>query len=255
MSNPSPSNGGEQSPFRDRAPIPTDAALDLLQHGDIELVGRMPYSSNHTFLVEIDGGGLQAQGIYKPLAGERPLWDFPDGLYQREVAAFVTSEALGWDVVPPTVIRNDLAHGIGSLQLFMPCIFEEHYFSLREDTDEHDDAFRRIAALDIVINNTDRKAGHCILGTEGKIWAIDHGVAFHHEFKLRTVIWDFAGETIDDDLCDDLWRFLDDLPAEFGELLSPFERDALETRTTALGTARRFPHDDTGGRRYPWPLV
>ena len=255
MADSASSDGGEESPFLERDPIPTPEALDLLRSGEVELLGRMPYSSNHTFLVEITDGDLLAQGIYKPLAGERPLWDFPDGLYQREVAAFVTSEALGWDVVPPTVVRDDLTHGVGSLQLFMPCIFEEHYYTLREETDEHDDEFRRIAALDIVINNTDRKAGHCILGTEGKIWAIDHGVAFHHEFKLRTVIWDFAGETIDDELCADLWRFLDDMPAAYDELLSPFERDAVKTRTTALGTARRLPRDDTGGRRYPWPLV
>jgi uncharacterized repeat protein (TIGR03843 family) len=255
MADSSPSDGSEESPFLEREPIPTEAALELLQHGEVELIGRMPYSSNHTFLVEINDSALRAQGIYKPLAGERPLWDFPGGLYQREVAAFVTSEALGWEVVPPTVVRNDLTHGVGSLQLFMPCIFEEHYYTLREDTDQYDDEFRRIAALDIVINNTDRKAGHCVLGTEGKIWAIDHGVAFHHEFKLRTVIWDFAGETIDDDLCDDLWRFLNDMPAEYDDLLSPFEQDAVKTRTTALSTARRFPHDDTGGRRYPWPLV
>ncbi|MDG1878029.1 MAG: SCO1664 family protein [Acidimicrobiales bacterium] len=255
MANSSTTDGSEDSPFLERDPIPTPEALHLLRGGRVELIGRMPYSSNHTFLVEITDGHLLVQGIYKPLAGEQPLWDFPDGLYQREVAAFVTSEALGWDVVPPTVVRDDLTHGIGSLQLFMPCIFEEHYFTLREQTDKYDDEFRRIGALDIVINNTDRKAGHCILGTEGKIWAIDHGVAFHHEFKLRTVIWDFAGEAIDDGMCDDLWRFLDDMPTEFDELLSPFERDAVKTRTTALGTAHRFPHDDTGGRRYPWPLV
>ena len=245
----------DESPFLEREPIPTDRALTLLSDGDVDLVGRMPYSSNATFLVEICHAGLEAQGIYKPLAGERRLWDFPDGLYQREVAAFVASEALGWGLVPPTVVRDDLTHGVGSLQLFMPCVFEEHYYTLREETDEYDDEFRRICAFDIVINNTDRKAGHCILGTDGRIWAIDHGVAFHQEFKLRTVIWDFAGEPVPDELCDDLWRFIDDQPADFHELLSPFERDAVVRRSTALGTARTFPHDDTGGRRYPWPLV
>lgn len=254
MADPPPDDESD-SPFLARDPIPTREALELLTRGEVELLGRMPYSSNATFLVEIQHDELIAQGIYKPLAGERPLWDFPDGLYQREVAAFVASEALGWDLVPPTVARDDLVHGVGSLQLFMPCVFEEHYYTLREESDDHDDEFRRICAFDVVINNTDRKAGHCILGTEGKIWAIDHGVAFHHEFKLRTVIWDFAGETIDDELCDDLWRFLDAPPTAFDDLLSPFERDAVVTRATALGTARRFPHDDTGGRRYPWPLV
>ena len=180
--------------------------------------------------------------------------DFPDGLYKREIAAFVTSEALGWDLVPPTVER-ELVHGVGSLQLFMPCVFEEHYYTLHEESDRYDDEFRRICAFDIVINNTDRKAGHCVLGVDDKIWAIDHGVAFHQEFKLRTVLWDFVGEDIPGTWCDDLWRLVDHPPAQFEDLLNPFERDAVTTRTTALGTARRFPRDDTGGRRYPWPLV
>ena len=244
----------DDSPFLEREPIPTDRALTLLAEGEVEILGRMPYSSNATFLVDIHHDDLEAQAIYKPLRGESPLWDFPDGLYKREIAAFRASEALGWDVVPPTIER-DLVHGVGSLQLFMPCIFEEHYFTLREETDRWDDEFRRICAFDIVINNTDRKAGHCILGTDDKIWAIDHGVAFHHEFKLRTVIWDFVGEPVPDELCDDLWRFVDDVPPGLDELLSPFEREAMRTRTTALGTARTFPRDDTGGRRFPWPLV
>lgn len=244
----------DESPFLERDPIPTDRALELLTSGEVEILGRMPYSSNATFLVDIEHDELRAQGIYKPLRGESPLWDFPDGLYQREIAAFVTSEALGWDLVPPTIER-ELVHGVGSLQLFMPCIFEEHYFTLREETDRYDDEFRAICAFDVVINNTDRKAGHCILGTDDKIWAIDHGVAFHHEFKLRTVIWDFVGEPLADERCDDLWRFIDDPPTALEELLSPFEREAMRTRATALGTARAFPRDDTGGRRFPWPLV
>ncbi len=244
------------SPFLDRPPIATAHGLALLAEGEADLIGRMPYSSNATFLVDIRHDGIDAQAIYKPLAGERPLWDFPDGLYQREVAAFVVSEALGWGLVPPTVTRDDLLHGVGSLQLFMPCNHEEHYFSMHEAGDEYDDVFRRICAFDVVINNTDRKSGHCLLGDEGRIWAIDHGVAFHHEFKLRTVIWDFAGEPVADGLCDDLFALLDQpLPAELDELLSPFEREALRTRAMALGTARRFPEDDTGGRRWPWPLV
>ncbi len=246
----------DADPFFDRPPIPTDRALALLADAEAELVGRMPYSSNATFLVDLDDGEVQAQAIYKPEAGERPLWDFPDGLYQREVAAFVMSEALGWDLVPATVVRRDLPHGVGSLQLFMPNHFEQHYFSLREEGDDYDDVFRRVAAFDVVINNTDRKSGHCLLGRDGRIWAIDHGVAFHHEYKLRTVIWDFAGDDLPETDCDDLWALLDrGLPTELEDLLSPFERDAICTRTTALATARRFPVDDTGGRRWPWPLV
>ncbi len=246
----------DDAPFLDRPPIPTDRALSWLAHGNADLVGRMPYSSNATFLVDLHHDGIDAQAIYKPLAGERPLWDFPDGLYQREVAAFAVSEALQWHLVPPTLVRDDLPHGVGSVQLFMPSHFAEHYFSMRDEGTEHDEMFRRICAFDVVINNTDRKSGHCLLSTDGRIWAIDHGIAFHREFKLRTVIWDFAGEAMADELCDDLFTLLDsDLTVELGNLLAEDEHDALRTRTTALATARRFPLDDTGGRRWPWPLV
>jgi uncharacterized repeat protein (TIGR03843 family) len=245
-----------ERPFRDRGPISTERARSLLREGRLELVGRMPYSSNATFLVDVAHDDLEAQAIYKPHRGERPLWDFPSGLFQREVAAFLVAEALGWSVVPPTVVRTDAPHGVGSLQLFVPAVFEEHYFTLHEAGDDHDDEFRRICALDIVINNTDRKSGHCLLGTDGRIWAIDHGVAFHQQFKLRTVLWDFADEPLPDEITDALWRFLDEgLPAEAAALLDPFERDALLARTTALATAGRFPRDDSGGHRWPWPLV
>lgn len=245
-----------ESPFRDRAPITTPRAIELLTEGTVEVRGRMPYSSNATFLVDITHDGLCAQAIYKPRRGERPLWDFPDGLYQREVAAFLISERLGWNLVPPTIARSDLAAGVGSLQLFIPCIFEEHYFTLRESGPDHDDDFRRICALDIVINNTDRKSGHCILGTDGQIHAIDHGVALHREFKLRTVIWDFAGEPLPDDDATHLTALVDQgLPSDAALLLDPSERDAVITRTSGLLTAGCFPEDDTGGRRWPWPLV
>jgi len=244
------------SPFLERPPIETPVALRLLANGQVELKGRMPYSSNATFLADIDLDGLEAQAIYKPLRGERPLWDFPDGLYQREVAAFLISEQLGWGLVPPTVARADLPAGIGSLQLFMPCVFDEHYFTLHEADPVHDDEFRRICAFDIVINNTDRKSGHCLLGHDGQVHAIDHGVALHREFKLRTVIWDFVGEPLPPDLIDDLQRFCSlGLPADAAVLLDPFERDAVLSRTRALVDSGVFPDDDTGGRRWPWPLV
>lgn len=250
----SPSN--EESPFRDREPIATARALELLRHGTLETIGRMPYSSNATFLMEVEHDGLAAQAIYKPHRGERPLWDFPSGLHQREVAAFLVADAIGWDIVPPTVVRHDAPLDTGSLQLFMPAVFEEHYFTIHERSDEHDDEFRRICALDIVINNTDRKSGHCLLGTDGRIWAIDHGIAFHQQFKLRTVLWDFEDEPLPDEISEALWRFLErGLPDAVCTLLDPFERDALLARTRALATAGRFPRDDSGGHRYPWPLV
>ncbi len=246
----------DDSPFLDREPIDTGAALELLAEGSVELRGRMPYSSNATFLVDIELDGLEAQAIYKPLRGERPLWDFPDGLYQREVAAFLISEQLGWGLVPPTIARADLPAGIGSIQIFMPCLFEEHYFTLHEAGSQHDDEFKRICAFDVVINNTDRKSGHCLLGTDGRIHAIDHGVALHREYKLRTVIWDFAGESLPMDIVSDLDRLCScGLTEDAALLLDPFERDAVVSRTRALIENGIFPHDETDGRRWPWPLV
>jgi len=253
-SEPDGPSGG--SPFLDRPPIATDRALELLRDGELDVVGRMPYSSNATFLCNVRHDGLDAQAIYKPSRGERPLWDFPSGLYKREVAAFETSEALRWDFVPPTVARDDAPAGVGSLQLFVPAHFEEHYFTIREAGDAHDDTFRRVAAFDIVINNTDRKSGHCLLGTDDRIWLIDHGVAFHQEFKLRTVIWDFGGESLSDDVCASLTRLLDDgLPAPVAVLLDPFERDAVLARTRALLAQGHYPHDDGSRHGWPWPLV
>lgn len=248
------SDAGSQSPIRDRPPIATDRALRLLAEGDVELRGRMPYSSNMTFLVDVAQDGLDAQAIYKPVRGERPLWDFPSGLAHREAGAFLVDSALGWSVVPPTVVRDDLPFDEGSLQLFMPANFEEHYFTL---VAEH--RFRpeleRICALDIVINNTDRKSGHCLLGTDGTIWAIDNGLSFHSQFKLRTVIWDFAGEALPDDVRQDLRLLLEaGLPEPLATALTPQEVDATLDRTENLLAAGRFPSDGHG-HRWPWPLV
>jgi len=234
--------------------------VTLLRHGTIELIGRMPYSSNATFLVEVTADAREgmapshAQAIYKPERGERPLWDFPPGLWKREVAAYELGQALGWDVVPPTVQRDDAPLDVGSLQWFVDADFSEHYFTLVEDEATHAQ-FRRLCAFDILANNTDRKSGHCLVDGDGHIWGIDQGLAFAAEFKLRTVIWDFAGEPVPDDLLDDIGAFLDrGLPSSLCDLLDPFERDALLTRARALRHARHFPVDDSG-RAYPWPLV
>ena len=167
----------------------------------------MPYSSNGTFLVRLDHDGANELAIYKPVRGERPLWDFPSGLARREVAAYELSTALGWDVVPPTVLR-DGPHGEGSVQRFIDADFSEHYFTLREDG-THDDAFRRLCAFDLVANSADRKGGHCLIDAEGHIWAIDNGLSFHQEFKVRTVIWDYAGERLPDDVAADLQALVD----------------------------------------------
>jgi uncharacterized repeat protein (TIGR03843 family) len=230
------------------------AVLPLLRRGEVEIHGRMPFSSNATFLVTVDDGTDRTQGIYKPEAGERPLWDFPAGLWRREVATYELAHWLGWEVVPPTVIREDAPAGIGSIQLFIPARYEEHYFTLRDEA-RHRDALERICLLDVVANNTDRKGGHCLLGRDDRIWAIDNGLSFHAEFKLRTVLWDFGGDLIPADLHEDLCRLGEaGLPAEVADLLDPFERDAALTRARALVANGRFPTDPSG-QRHPWPMV
>src|SRR3954468_13264955 len=179
----------------------TDAErLALLRETELAVQGRMPWSSNATFLVDLCGTDEHA--VYKPFRGERPLWDFPAGLGKREVAAWELSEALGWGLVPPTILR-DGPLGPGSVQWFVDADFEQHYFTLLED-EQHHATLRAICAFDIVANNTDRKSGHCLLGEDGRIYAIDNGLAFHEEFKVRTVIWDFGGEPVPEPLLDDL---------------------------------------------------
>ena len=235
-------------------PVQTPSVREILTNGEVELKGRMPWSSNATFLVEACLDGATAPAIYKPHKGERPLWDFPSGLYQREVATYELSAALGWDLVPLTILREEAPLGIGSLQQFVDADFEQHYFTLLEDEQYHDD-FKKVCVFDILSNNTDRKSGHVLLGHDDHIWCIDHGLNFHHEFKLRTVIWDFGGEPIPEPLLADVEAFVDGgLPTALALLLDTFERDAVLTRARAVLAERTFPVDTTG-RRYPWPLV
>lgn len=231
-----------------------DAAVaNTLAHGEVEVLGRMPWSSNATYLCEARCGGEVVRAIYKPRRGERALWDFPSGLDHREVAAYELSEALGWDLVPLTILREGPL-GRGSFQRFVDADFEQHYFTLYED-EAHHDQLRAMCAFDLVGNNTDRKSGHCLLGLDGRIKGIDHGLMFHHEFKLRTVIWEFGGEPVPSDLLADVAALADaELPDPLARLLDPFERDAVRTRAGALVRAGHFPIDNTG-RRYPWPLV
>lgn len=230
-----------------------DATFEALRHGPIEILGRMPWSSNGTYLVSLDEAA-ERKAIYKPLHHERPLWDFPSGLYKREIASYELSNALGWDVVPPTVLR-DGPHGEGSLQCFVDADFQQHYFTISDEAVYRDDLMA-ICVFDIVANNTDRKSGHCLVGKDGRIYAIDNGLSFHAEFKLRTVLWDFAGEEIPEALLADLDRLATEgLPAAVGDLLDDDEeRDACLQRVQLLLRSRRFPSDPTG-RRYPWPLV
>jgi uncharacterized repeat protein (TIGR03843 family) len=231
----------------------TSAAVEVLARGALTVKGRLPWSSNATFLVEVTLNGVTTRGVYKPIRGERPLWDFPPGLHRRELAAWHLSEALGWRLVPLTVPR-DGPYGEGSVQLFVPADFEQHYFTLRED-ERHHDRLRRICAFDLVANNADRKSGHCLLGEDGAIYAIDNGLCFHVEPKLRTVIWDFGDEPVPAPLLDDLRRLAaGPLPPALAELIDADERQALRRRARALVKAGRFP-TETGGRGYPWPLV
>ena len=228
--------------------------LTLLTEGRVELLGRIMSGSNATFLAELSCDGDSAWAVYKPEAGERPLADFDAGLYRRECAAFLLSEALGWGMVPPTVVRTDAPLGVGSLQWFVEGDQQEHYFTLYADAPETHSELARMAVFDYVANNTDRKSGHVLRGKDGRIWGIDHGLCFSAAFKLRTVIWDFAGDPIPDNLLEDIRPLAGAVPAGVAGLLHPAEVAALQRRVQRLLQDMVLPVDHTG-MRYPWPLV
>ena len=242
-----------ESPGRSRPPIDDSGAEEVLRCGKVDVLGRMPWSSNATLLVDVQYGDLLLQGVYKPGRGERPLHDFPPGLFRREAAAWELARQLGWGLIPPTVVR-DGPLGEGSFQLYIPCDYDQHFFTLRDDPD-HVAALQRLAAFALVANSADRKAGHVLLGDDGGVWAVDNALCFHHQFKVRTVIWDWGGEPLADELLVDLGRLADDgLSGSLAALLDPFERDAVLTRAAALGEDGVLPFDPTG-RRIPWPLL
>ena len=235
-----------------------EAILTLLRTGAIETVGQVTWSSNYTFLTQLSGPEGEIPAIYKPARGERPLWDFAGGsLAERETAAFHTSHALGWNFVPPTVLREDGPAGPGSIQLFVGVDHERHYFNMSQ---EEKARLKHVALFDLLINNADRKGGHVLLDAEDNIWLIDHGVCFHTEYKLRTVIWDFIDMPIPEALLEDLQELVDALTArsettdELQSLLSPAEIEALISRAEGLLSQRSFPGPGPG-RPYPWPLV
>ena len=232
----------------------TPDPLTILAHGEIEIQGRMPWSSNQTFLVTVSLNGVDLPAVYKPGRGERPLWDFPDGLYHREVAAYQLSVALGWGLVPETLVREQAPLGAGSLQRFVDADFEQHYFTLLEDAAHHV-ALRAMAAFDMVANNADRKGGHCLIDRDGHVWGIDHGLCFHVQPKLRTVIWDFCAEPIPEALLDDLRRLAGCPPPELEGLLSGPERAAISRRAAAAVRTGVYPNPDGESHPYPWPLV
>jgi uncharacterized repeat protein (TIGR03843 family) len=238
-------------------PVTPERALELLAEGDIELHGLLPWSSNYTFLVGVSDGEMQALAVYKPSRGERPLWDFAEGtLALREVAAFVVSEALNWGLVPPTVLR-DGPHGPGMVQLYVDVDHEQHYFTFGE---KHVEEAQRIAVFDALINNADRKAGHVLEDAQGHIWAIDHGVCFSPDPKLRTVIWDFAGQPIPFDILDDLRALREKMGKRTSfirsleKLLAPEEIEAMRRRLDSLIARAHFPHPGPD-RHYPWPPI
>lgn len=228
--------------------------LRYLAEAEVVVEGRMPWSSNATLLCTLcDKGEAVGQAIYKPLRGERPLWDFEPGLHRREFAAFRLSEALGLSLVPPTVLR-DGPHGEGSLQWFVEADHQQHYFTIYENRDDLHDELRAFAFFDILANNTDRKSGHVLIDADDHLWGIDHGLCFAADFKLRTVIWEFGGEPVPDVLLAAAEELMERVPLDIAALLDDEEVDAMRERAAWLVEQRVFPVDHTG-RRYPWPLV
>lgn len=235
-------------------------AQALLETGELVPIGYLANASNSTFYCEVGGADSGVAAVYKPRAGERPLWDFPSGtLCQREVAARVVSEALGWHLVPPTILR-DGPMGVGSVQLFVPHDPREHYFELVEDARYHPE-LALIVLFDLLVNNTDRKGSHVLLGEQdGRLHGIDHGVTFHPQPKLRTVIWELGGRRVDDGPRRDLARVAEalattggPLTAELCELLSAREVAITAARAEALTTIRALPKLPRDRRPYPWP--
>lgn len=235
-----------------------DDICNLLLQGNIVKCGLIPWGSNYTFLTTMDVSQPHLLlGVYKPRQGEAPLWDFPDGtLYKRERAAFLLSEALGWRLVPPTVIRQG-PDGVGTMQLYMHHEqADADYFALRE---QHLDAVQRLAVFDLISNNTDRKAAHCLRDDEGHVWGIDHGLTFHVQPKLRTVIWDFGDQPIPALLLKDIKRVCQELEkhrgiaSELNDLLFSEEIEALLHRMRAVLKQPIFPCLQTR-RGVPWPF-
>lgn len=252
-----------------------DADLD---HGELQLVGRITTASNATFLGTVDGVPV----VYKPVAGERPLWDFPDRtLANREVAAYLVSQALRWDVVPRTWLR-DGPLGVGMVQLWQEpdpdqdpvdivpasAVPAQGWRSVLEASDEHGQpvtvihedspALRRMAVFDALVNNADRKGGHILALADGRRQGVDHGVTFHVEDKLRTVLWGWVGEPLDPDELAGAERVRSQLTGELGGqlsvLLAEAELSALAARCDRLLTDRRFPAPGGDMPPVPWPL-
>jgi hypothetical protein len=228
----------------------------------IELKGLFRRSSNYTFLAELGGDPETSEGpllaVYKPAEGESPLWDFPAGtLYRREVAAYLLAKFLGWPRIPPTVVRESAPHGVGALQMFVEAEPQQHYLISQGQSPQ---TWLEVALFDVIVNNADRKSSHCLTDAERQVWVIDHGLTFHVDQKLRTVIWDFAGRRVPGPLREDLDRAAVSLETGYlkmtlGELLSRRELLTLRRRAAAAAAARwEMPHP-TSSWSVPWPPV
>jgi len=224
-------------------PLAEGPALLMLQTASFTGVELVPWGSNYTFAVALAAPDESTHlAIYKPRAGEAPLWDFPEGtLYKREVAAYLLSRQLGWDLVPPTVVREG-PHGIGSVQLYVQPI-EDDAETARfwRGTDPQ---IEKMVLFDHITNNADRKLGHCLRDVDGRVWGIDHGLTFNVEPKLRTVLWQYVGRAIDEALLGDLARMrlrVDAVRAMFAPYLDVSEIDAFEARVDRLLAAGTYP--------------
>ncbi len=227
----------------------------ILTHGVIAVEGRIVASSNQALLVTLTLDGVEARACYKAEAGERPLWDFGDGLWRREVATSLIDEWLGSDAVPTTIARDDAPFGPGSLQWWIDDATDDHYFTLRERP-ELDAWFGDLALFDVLVNNADRKAGHVLFDGE-RCWAIDNGLTFHEEPKLRTVIWEYAGLELPAHWRATLERVAAELPPGLDELLSPHECEALQERAAEVLAEGIYPlpDEESDWPPYPWPLI
>ncbi|WP_202436710.1 SCO1664 family protein [Streptomyces sp. SID5910] len=265
--------------------VTTDAAAaELLARGELTVRGRIREASNAALYCTVAHEGREAACIYKPVAGERPLWDFPDGtLAQREVAAYEVSEATGWGLVPPTVLR-DGPYGEGMVQLWIDAVPESELLALVDaeepgpgwkavafaEVDEgrtallvhaDDERLRRLAVLDAVVNNADRKGGHLLPAAGERLYGIDHGVTFHAENKLRTLLWGWAGDPLTAEALaalDALQEALKDgapLAARLGGLITPAELDATRARVGALLETGKHPEPSGEWPAIPWPPV
>jgi hypothetical protein len=242
----------------EQAPYPEDP-FELLERGEMQAVELIPWGSNYTFAALMVGeDGARCYGVYKPRRGEVPLRDFPNGtLYKREVAAYRLSHHLGWDLVPPTIVREQGPHGVGSLQLYVEprAGASGQYERLR---DSHRCELQRMALFDLLVNNADRKGGHCLLDVRNHVWGIDHGLTFHYVPKLRTVIWDYCGEDIPTDLMASLHDArvdatrMSELERQIRPLVSGQEWEALLDRWDRLLANPCFPDLDPY-RNVPWP--